>query len=359
MNSLPQRIKRIPRAVVWNITERCNMRCTHCETNSGKQKKGELDTLESLSLADDLAKAGCKLVNLAGGEPLMRKDWPEISKKLDSLKIEVIMVSNGIAIDEEMISQMKYAGVSGVSVSIDGEQTAHDSIRKTTSRLRRSAHSSAIRATELLAASSLKTAVITQVSKRSFPDLDAVHERLERLEVDNWQIQLAMPYGRTLKLKKEYLLEPNSIPGLLDKVSGFIETSRINVTASDNLGYYTRHEPVLRRNRGRLSFWHGCLAGIQAASIGATGDVKGCPALPDQFASGNIRETSFADIWKNEDNFAYNTAFCEDDLEGGCAECAFGKICRGGCTAMAYAVTGTVYDNPFCAQRSHQDETCP
>jgi len=316
MNELIDNNKRIPRLLVWNITERCNMRCEHCETNSGKQKKGELTTREALLLIDSLAKAGCTLVNLAGGEPLMRKDWPQISAKLVSCAIEVIIVSNGIVIDKEMISRMKDMGISGVSVSLDGEQEAHDQIRKTKSRRRGSAHKSAIRAVELLAASSLKTAIITQVNKFSFPDLDLVYERLRKIKIDNWQIQLAMPLGQTLKLKKEYLLKPAQIPKLLDKVCGFIEKGEINVTASDNLGYYTKHEPVLRSRAGKYSFWRGCSAGMQVAAIGSTGDVKGCSALPDLFTVGNIKKTSFEKIWNNKENFAYNTSFCKTDLEG-------------------------------------------
>ena len=44
----------------------------------------------------------------------------------------------------------------------------------------------------------------------------------------------------------------------------------------------------------------------------------------------------------------------EELLEGECAACTFRKVCRAGCTSMAYAVTGTIYDNPYCLQRARR-----
>jgi radical SAM protein with 4Fe4S-binding SPASM domain len=94
---------------------------------------------------------------------------------------------------------------------------------------------------------------------------------------------------------------------------------------------------------------------VRVVAFCANGDVKGCPSHPREFVVGNIRETPLAEIWGDPTRFAYNTAFDEKRLEGGCARCPFGRICRAGCTSMAYAVTGTIYDNPFCIQRVGDD----
>ncbi|MCP4679079.1 MAG: radical SAM protein [Deltaproteobacteria bacterium] len=353
MKNLAAQFSRIPHFCVWEITGACNMRCSHCETDSGKRVHNELTTKEALMLADDLAAAGCKVVNLAGGEPLIRKDWRDIAGRLVRNGIEVGIVTNGIALNEKILSQLLDIGVNGVSVSLDGEQEAHDMIRKTSSRTRGSAHAQAINAVELLSASSLKTAVITQVNRASFPDLDLLYERLATLRIDNWQIQLAMPLGRTLELEREYLLDPAQIPELLNRIAGFIEDGRLTISAADNLGYYSRHEPLLRQTKERKKvFWTGCMAGIRSINILPGGDVKGCPAQPSSFVVGNVHSTPLAELWSNKENFAYNTNWNEDLLEGKCAECAYRRLCRAGCTAMAYAVTGTIYDNPFCFQRT-------
>ena len=50
-----------------------------------------------------------------------------------------------------------------------------------------------------------------------------------------------------------------------------------------------------------------------------------------------------------------STRFDPTKLTGDCAECQFAALCRAGCTTMAYAVTGTVHDNPFCSRRSEAE----
>ncbi|MFP4453810.1 MAG: radical SAM protein, partial [Desulfobacterales bacterium] len=65
--------------VVWNLTQRCNLKCIHCyaHAKAGKQKN-ELSTQEGKALIDDLADMGVPVLLFSGGEPLMRKDLPEL-----------------------------------------------------------------------------------------------------------------------------------------------------------------------------------------------------------------------------------------------------------------------------------------
>jgi radical SAM protein with 4Fe4S-binding SPASM domain len=127
---------------------------------------------------------------------------------------------------------------------------------------------------------------------------------------------------------------------------------RVKLMVADNIGYYARQEPVIRRAVGGMStFFTGCMAGCLAVCIQSDGSVKGCPTHPDSFVVGELRKESFAAIWADEARFAYNTRWDESKLVGECATCPFRRVCRAGCTSMAYAVTGTIYDNPYCVQR--------
>jgi radical SAM protein with 4Fe4S-binding SPASM domain len=67
---------------------------------------------------------------------------------------------------------------------------------------------------------------------------------------------------------------------------------------------------------------------------------------------GNVRKTRLGTIWREAERFAYNTRWDERLLEGFCKTCPYRRLCRAGCTTMAYAVTGTIYDNPYCVQRA-------
>jgi radical SAM protein with 4Fe4S-binding SPASM domain len=346
-------LPRIPEICFWEITDACNLRCIHCEADAGRAASDELSTEEALQLAADLSAAGSRSVNLTGGEPLVRRDWPVIARRLHELGVSVTLITNGVLVDEDTVARLVRAGATGLSVSLDGNRDVHDAIRLPAGRASASRYESAVRAIELGVASPLKTAVITQVHRDNLHDLGRMYEQMASLGVDAWQVQICMPLGRLLKLRRRYLIDPEDLDDLQEQLAGFVADGRVRIAVADNIGYYGPHEPRLRGSlKGIESFWMGCVAGCRVVALCANGDVKGCPSHPKDFVVGNVRQEPFSQIWADGKRFAYNTAWNEELLEGACRSCAFRRICRAGCTTMAYATTGTIYDNPYCVQRT-------
>ncbi|MCP4678100.1 MAG: radical SAM protein [Deltaproteobacteria bacterium] len=357
MTTSPAMSSRVPHSCLWEITSACNLRCIHCFHSAGTAKDDELSTEEALSLSDSLAAAGCRVVGLTGGEPLFREDWPIISRRLADNNIEVVIATNGLLVDENTIARMIESGVDAVSISLDGNREVHDAIRTPAVSSPLSRYDAAVRALKLTTASALKTGVTTQVHKQNIDDLDFIYDLVASLGVDVWQIQIAIPLGRLLEIKHEYLIEPHQISALEKQIAGFIEDGQVPINTADNIGYYGRLEPIIRKSRsGAPSFWSGCRAGISSVAITPSGGIKGCHAMPDDFVTGNVRERSFVDIWTDSQSFPYNTKWDEMLLEGGCAECSYHRVCRAGCTSMAFAMTATVCDNPYCVQQAQEPE---
>jgi radical SAM protein with 4Fe4S-binding SPASM domain len=345
---------RFPRTCFWEITEACNLRCIHCESAAGEAAKDELSTSEALALAEGLAGIGCREVQLTGGEPLVRPDWDAIAQRLIDLGMSVVVISNGLRLGDRVIDRLVSLGVKGVSLSLDGDRTVHDRIR-VPARGSASSHDAVMAAIGRAVASPLRTAVITQVHRGNVDDLMRMYEELVRLGVDLWQVQICMPLGRLLKYREEYLIEPEQIADLQERLAVLVRDGRMRIAVADNIGYYGPHEPALRGSiMGVESFWSGCIAGCQVLAICANGDVKGCPSHPREFVVGSIRQTPLATIWGQAERFAYNTRWDAKLLEGFCKTCPLAWLCRAGCTTMAYAVTGTIYDNPYCLQRFGQ-----
>jgi len=346
-------VDRVPVSCFWEITNACNLRCIHCEADAGHAAPDELDTDEALALADALADLGCRHVCLTGGEPLVRPDWPMIAARLRQRGVDVVVITNGLRIDDATLATLREVGVSGISVSVDGSREVHDAIRVGAPRGTGSVYDRALGAVALGKGAGLKVAVITQVHRGNLHELEAMYERFAALGVDVWQVQLCMPLGRLVRFREEYLLAPHQLPELEATLAGLVDRRRIPLNVADNIGYYGRHEPLLRGARdGTARFWTGCMAGCRVVALRANGDVKGCPSHPREFVVGNVRETPLSALWADRERFAYNTAFREELLEGACADCSYRRLCRAGCTSMAYAVTGTIYDNPFCLQRA-------
>jgi radical SAM protein with 4Fe4S-binding SPASM domain len=335
------------RLCVWEITGACNLKCIHCIVNAGKKSSDELTTDEAFDFIGELAECGCDMVALSGGEPLVRKDWPELAARVTASGMTPVMASNGWLVNERIIDKMIETGVRGVAVSIDGDEATHTAVRGP------KVYQRAIEAIRLLVESPIETGVMTQIHKSNLDELDRLYETVVSLGVDRWQLQIAVPAGRMLSLDREYLISVSDIPRIEEKIAAFSARGEVRVMASDNIGYYGPHEPSLRKNRkGEPLFWTGCQAGQSVVGVCPNGDVKGCPSLPKEFVVGNVRRKRFRDIWRDDDGFAYTRKWDGSLLEGKCAECPFARICKAGCTCMAYAVTGTVYDNPFCSQRA-------
>lgn len=83
----------------------------------------------------------------------------------------------------------------------------------------------------------------------------------------------------------------------------------------------------------------GCHAGITSCAMSANGDVYPCGTVSSKFppfVCGNIRDKSFAEIWKGNNVFDIFREVEMKDIGGKCNECDLVKLCGGGCRSRAY-----------------------
>ena len=81
--------------------------------------KASLMTAEEIfSIAETFVKNGVDKIRLTGGEPLLRKDFPEIVSKLGSLDISLSITTNGILIDRH-IAVLKQFKIKKINLSLD------------------------------------------------------------------------------------------------------------------------------------------------------------------------------------------------------------------------------------------------
>ena len=110
----------IPLAVVWNYTDVCNLKCSHCYVDSNSLKEPELTTRERMKIVDRLADAGIVSLNFSGGEPLMREDLFEVARRAHEKGIWTSISTNGTLITREAVRKLESSGITGVSISLDG-----------------------------------------------------------------------------------------------------------------------------------------------------------------------------------------------------------------------------------------------
>ena len=110
---------RYPMWCAWQVTYRCNLRCGFC--NYWKDPAGELPEQSVEQMAEGsrrLARMGSLFVSLAGGEPMLRQDLPQIVREVARWHLPFI-TTNGSNVTAANAAELMRAGLWGVSVSID------------------------------------------------------------------------------------------------------------------------------------------------------------------------------------------------------------------------------------------------
>lgn len=85
--------------VTIEVTQRCPNRCIYCSSWSDINKSAMLDLQTIYGIVDDAAELGAKLINLSGGEPLLRPDIADIADYIHSKGLEIRLYSSGIFYD--------------------------------------------------------------------------------------------------------------------------------------------------------------------------------------------------------------------------------------------------------------------
>jgi radical SAM protein with 4Fe4S-binding SPASM domain len=336
------RKKIFPYSTGVELTLKCNMKFIHCGSSAGEDRKNELSFDEWVKVFKELAELDGELITFLGGEPLLRKEWFELAKKVNDFGMKVNFMSNGYCIDDEVISKMRKIELNSVAISIDGANAkTHDSIRGI-----KGSFDKCQEVLKSLRSANLPTAVITTVHKLNFKELPQMREFLLNKNIA-WQIQIADPIGRFPKDLHLSLEEFYSVALFIASTRQKYSLKEMPITGSHCIGYNSQMLPNITLSPK----WIGCQAGLTALGIQSNGGVKGCLALSNSFIQGNVRERSLTKIW-NDPEFCLDTRqFKTEDLNGDCKDCKFGKGCKGGCNAVSTSLTGKAHGDPFCLYR--------
>ena len=106
-----------------SVTDKCNLRCTYCMPVEGLEwiDRDEFLTYEEIaSVVRQMAGQGLSRVRVTGGEPLVRRDLPDLVRLLAQIPgIEDISVSTNAILLPQFGRELRDAGVSRVNVSLD------------------------------------------------------------------------------------------------------------------------------------------------------------------------------------------------------------------------------------------------
>jgi len=106
-----------------SVTDKCNLRCVYCMPLEGMpwMRRDELLTYEEIErVVRTMAGMGLRRVRITGGEPLVRRDLPELVGMLARVPgIDDLSLSTNAVLLDEHAEALRAAGIRRVNVSLD------------------------------------------------------------------------------------------------------------------------------------------------------------------------------------------------------------------------------------------------
>ena len=324
--------KFVPLVMSWNVTRRCNLKCSHCYINATNQElRNELTTEESKSLIDQISEVSRPLLILSGGEPLLRKDILELIRYGTAKGLRMGLGSNGSLIDTSVAKQLKAAGTKTVSISLDSAcPQNHDDFRGVPGSWQK-----AVNAIQALRESGLLVQVNTTVTQQNQHEIDEIMTLAEQLGVENFHLFFLVPTGRGAKIAD---ISPELYENMIRTAFAKTAKHKLNVRPSCAPQFMRIAQDMGLDMRQWI---RGCIAGLYYCRVYPNGDITPCPYLPIKL--GNVREKAFSEIWFQ--SAVFKNLRDSDALKGKCGACGYRGLC-GGCRARAYGLSSDFID--FC-----------
>ncbi len=343
--------------VIWNLVRRCNLKCKHCYSISGDVDfPGELSTEEVFTVMDDLKGFRVPVLILSGGEPLLRPDIYDISRRARDMGFYVALSTNGTLIDEAVADKVAAIGYDYVGISLDGIGAVHDAFRGMEGSFEAS-----LAAVRLLRARDVKVGLRFTMTLDNAQNLGDLVDLAAAEDVDKIYLSHLVYAGRGNKNRSRDADAAVTRAGM----DLLIERAYADVLAGSTREYVTGNNDadgvyLLEWVRARfpdraahiealLKRWGGNASGVHIANIDNLGNVH-----PDTFwwfhTLGNVKERPFSEIWQDTgDPVLAGLKQRPRAVSGRCGACQYLDICGGNTRVRALQLTGDAFaEDPAC-----------
>lgn len=337
-----------PLFAVWNLTNRCNLRCKHCYQSSDKEAQPDELTLdEKLTVVDQMGAAYMPMLALSGGEPTMSADLIPVLNRARRYGMHTTIATNGTTMTEKLADELLEAGLRYVEISLDSTDPArHDAFRGVPGMWEK-----AVRGAKIVAAAEgLRLGIAMCVHRGNYTEVRDMIEFAISIGAGCFAHFNFIPVGRGLKMVSGDIT-PAQREDLLGLLNEYMQSGQIGViSTAPQLGRVCLTGSPIDTGKTACShagsgsgvkarvvakYLGGCGAGRTYICIEPNGDVTPCVYLPHR-VMGNLREANIVDIFRNG---YYDLLNDRGDRIHHCRTCDFADYC-GGCRARSDAYFG-------------------
>jgi radical SAM protein with 4Fe4S-binding SPASM domain len=324
-----------PTLVSFAVTRECNLACKHCYSESvDSPHPRELNTAEAKRLISQIAEAGTRILILDGGEPLMRPDIFELVQHARSSSLTTVMGTNATLISPEVAVKLVEADIQGLAISLDGaDAETHDAFRGV-----EGAWEDTLQGIENVRRAGIPFQIAPALRHGGWEQWALVADKAKEWGANAVEVFDYVAAGRGA--------EHPELELTVEERRAFVKDYVARQRAEDEMIYrciaipqiWVQVEKTVPEDEVLTKFVRSCCAaGTRYCTILYDGTVYPCMLL--QGKAGDVRESSFVDIWQSSEVFQILRD--RDKLEGKCGRCDYRNVC-GGARCRVYARTGSL-----------------
>lgn len=306
-----------PMLVFLEVTRRCNSHCKHCDIwQTGKKNaemfEKELNIDDFEKLFSDFQRMGVQVVDIFGGEPMMRRDIFQVIKTAKSHELYVTMTTNGSLFNDEVINKLLESQINQIYFSVDyptAEQ--HDCFRGLSNAFHKI--ESAIKKLKKQKPD-FDIGINTIVTAENLTDLSTMIDLAAKWNVDSVRYLLfhaIYPFNMYEHNHREIALNSSHLNELNKQVKAILYKAEAAGIYTNSESFLSNMVPYIEQKWEGLS----CYAGDLFCDINAFGEVYPCYSLGQPV--GDLHESTFREIWRS-DKLA---EFREKVRQGKCRKC--------------------------------------
>jgi PqqA peptide cyclase len=324
-----------PYALLAEITYRCPLHCPYCSNPTRVRDDGELTTDEWTRVIREAAALGVLQIGFSGGEPLARRDLPELVRAARQANLYTNLITSGIGLDDDRVAALRDAGLDSVQLSFQSDSTdLADEIAGTRGHQRKLDAAAKIRA------AGIPLSLNFVIHRRNIDRLPQMIELAESLSAERVELANVQFYGWAFLNRA----------ALLPTREQVVRAREIATEAKARLAgkidiFYVLPDYYETRPKPCLAGW-----GQRYLTVNPIGEVLPCPtassAIPDlRFEDVRTRELDW--IWRESESF--NRFRGTEWMPEPCQSCPLREIDFGGCRCQAALLTGNAANtDPVC-----------
>jgi pyrroloquinoline quinone biosynthesis protein E len=324
-----------PLALLAELTYRCPLRCPYCSNPLNlRTYSDELDTSTWKRILGEAAGLGVVQVHFSGGEPMARRDLPELVREARRLDLYTHLSTGATLADEPALARLREAGLDSLQISLqDAHPGENDRLAGTPSFDRKRC---AVEAARRLA---FPVTLNVVLHRHNLDHLEEIIELACRWEVDKLELAHVQYVGWAFQNRAALLPTATQVEAAAREVASARDRLAGRPEIVHGLPDYFQHYP-----KACLQGWGRVF--LTVAPDGAVLPCQTAREIPGlQFP--NVREASLEAIWSRSPVFQRFRG--TDWMPEPCKSCDRREIDFGGCRCQAFLLTGDLgATDPVC-----------